>query len=152
MMARLCLAGVMLILVGAGGQGEAKQDLQRMEGAWYAQVIEINGKVVPPPDQAKFRIQLVVKGNAYAVYFDGKPQNTGTMALDASKKPKTIDANHADGPHKGKVQLGIYQFVGEEMRVVFGEPGKPRPTDFKTKPGSEEFVISYQRIKVPLPK
>ena len=64
---------------------------------------------------------------------------TGTIRLDPSTKPASIDVIPSDGPHKGKVQPGIYAFQGDDMWTVFAEPGQPRPTGFKTRPGTMEI-------------
>lgn len=146
-----CLVAAALVLAGGvfvGGQSpESKQDLARMNGTWSARFLEISGKALNAEEQAKIKVKLFVSGNTYKVFFDDKQVSAGVMALDAAKKPKTIDAFPSEGPDKGKVQPGIYMFVGEEMRVVFADPGKARPIDFKSRPGTDEVLISYQRLK-----
>ena len=146
---RMWLAStLMLLMVQAGGaQDEAKKDLQRMNGAWAARLVEQAGKLASTDDQARFKVKLIVSGNTYKAFFDDKQIASGVMALDPNKRPKTIDVFPMDGPDKGKVQPGIYTFVGDDMVVVFTDPGKQRPAQFKTRPGTDEIYLSYQRIK-----
>lgn len=145
----LGLAGMLLLLlVQVGGtQEDAKKELKRMGGTWIASLVETGGKLATA-EQAKFKLKLVVNGNTYKIFFEEKQLVSGVMAVDPNKKPRTIDVFPLDGPDKGKVQPGIYQFIGEEMRVVFANPGQPRPTEFRTRAGTEETYMSYQRAKV----
>src|SRR5262245_3126070 len=46
-----------------------------------------------------------------------------------------------EGPSKGTVMLGIYEFDGDTLKVCFDAEGKKRPTEFKSAPGSAIFVI-----------
>ena len=49
------------------------------------------------------------------------------------------------GPAKGKPMLGIYQIDDKVYKVCFALPGKPRPTEFSSTPGSGYILQSWQR-------
>ncbi len=135
-----------LNLLGAAQAGDAAKDLKLMEGTWSGTFLETGGK--PFPDQEKaVKLKLVIKGDKYTVFLEDKKFVEGTLKLDPAKKPKAIAAIAADGAFKGMVQPGIYQIDANAMRVVFSKPGAERPTEFKTKEGTDEVLISYQRIK-----
>ena len=51
------------------------------------------------------------------------------------------------GEFKGKTMTGIYEIKGDTMRVCFAGGGKDRPTEFRTKEGSMEMLVTYKRIK-----
>jgi len=128
-------------LVNAGGDNKA--DLKMMEGTWKAVMEEADGKPAGEAEKgAPFK--LVVKDGKFTVYFDDKKLTAGAIKLDAAKKPKEIDAEQGEGPFKGMVQKGLYEFKGTEMRVIFAEPGKDRPTTFKTREG--EVLLHYARF------
>ena len=126
--------------------GDPAGDLKKMQGTWQGAILEIGGNPAKE-EEKKIQVKLVVAGDKYTIFVEDTKISAGTMKLDESKKPKTIDAKASEGEFKDKVQLGIYQFEGEDFKVVFGEPGKDRPKEFKTRPKSEEVMVSYRRIK-----
>lgn len=145
--AALAMMLIAMMLIGAGsvlsGDGD---ELKRMAGSWSGEIVEAAGK--PATDDFKaVKLKLVMKGDVYTVYFDDKQVATGTVKLDPTKKPKTIDAAQTEGPYKDKIQPGIYEFKGEDLHVVFGAPGQERPKEFKTRDGTKDALIVYKRLK-----
>jgi len=146
MQTRSLAALAMLVLaIGIVVAGEGS-DLKKMEGTWQGTVLELGGK--PPTDgEKKITIKLVVKGDRYTIFFSEQKISEGAFKLDEKNKPKRIDATASEGDFKGKVQPGIYQLDGDELKVVFTEPDKERPTEFKTRAKTDEVLIRYQRKK-----
>ena len=141
---------MVVALIGAGflwAQDDANADLRRLAGTWSAQVQEAGGKPIPEKDREILKkMKLVVKGSDYIVFFDDEKMSTGTFQLDASKQPRTIDATRGDGEARGKIEPGIYRFKGDDFEVVFASTGQPRPTEFRTRPNTQEMLIVYKRI------
>jgi hypothetical protein len=52
-----------------------------------------------------------------------------------------------EGPHKGTVMLGIYEIDADTLKVCFDPEGKTRPREFKSAPGSKNFVNVHKRVK-----
>jgi hypothetical protein len=52
------------------------------------------------------------------------------MRIDERVTPMAIDYLHLSGAQRGRVSLGIMDWVGDEVRVFMGNAGQPRPTDF----------------------
>jgi uncharacterized protein (TIGR03067 family) len=50
------------------------------------------------------------------------------FTCETSTSPRTIDYVHTAGVHKGKTQLGIYEFGADRLTVLMAGPGEPRPT------------------------
>jgi uncharacterized protein (TIGR03067 family) len=121
-----------------------KKDEQKFNGSWKAVSIEYDGKEVPK--DAVDKVTLTVKGEDYT-FTRGDEVIKGTHKLDASKKPKTIDAVRSEGPNKDKPLLGIYELTDDAYKVCFGPPGGERPTEFVSKPGSKERLIVMKREK-----
>ncbi|MBI3411586.1 MAG: TIGR03067 domain-containing protein [Planctomycetes bacterium] len=144
-MHRIAALSAMLILTATTLSG-GTEDFKRMEGTWSGEVVEAEGKPASD-DFNSVQLKLVVKGETYTIYANDKQLTTGTFKLDSSTKPKVIDATPKDGPYKDKVQPGIYEFKGEDLRVVFGEPGQVRPKEFKTREGTKDALIVYKRLK-----
>jgi uncharacterized protein (TIGR03067 family) len=143
--AYIIAAAVLFVAVPLFAGGGAA-DLKKMSGTWAGALIEIGGK--PPTDnEKKIKIKLVIVGEKYTVFFDEMKITDGTLKLDGSKKPKTIDAMPSEGEHKGKLQPGIYEVDGDELKIVFTDPGKDRPKEFKTREKTDEVMMSYRRVK-----
>ena len=71
-----------------------------------------------------------------------------TVKLDPTKKPKASETTYTEGPDKGKTFKGIYEIDGNTVKFSrAGAPDDERPTEFKTKPGSVQFVSVYKRAK-----
>lgn len=125
---RRMLPGVLVVcfLVAAEGADPSKKDLEKMQGDWACTAMNLGGYQMPDDDaQAYFR---TMKGDTYSVFRFSKVSGTGTLKLDATKDPKTIDAT----PEGGKTPpvAGIYKIEGDTLTLCLAPPGKPRPTKF----------------------
>jgi len=119
-----------------------KTDLAMMQGDWNAVHMVSDGFVVPEDDaQALFR---TVKDREYTVSRYDKVAGKGTFTIDATKRPKTIDALPTSGRAKGKPMLGIYEIDAKAFKACFAPPGKPRPTDFSAKEGSSHTLTVWE--------
>ena len=87
----------------------------------------------------------MAKGNDVTITFGGQLFLKATFTLHAATTPKSIDYVIADGPDKGKTQLGIYELDAGTARFCFAPPGQPRPAEFKTNPGDGRTVSVWKR-------
>ena len=124
--------------------GDAKEDLKAMEGEWTPTTGEVGGK--PFPDEVLKTIKLFLKDDSYTVTV-GEMTDRGTVKLDASKTPKTLDIIGTEGPNKGKTFAAIYELSGDTLKVCYNLSGIERPTEFKTKEGTQHFLVTYKRAK-----
>jgi uncharacterized protein (TIGR03067 family) len=132
----------MLIAAGPADGDATKKDLEKMQGDWAAASMVVDGtKLSDDEAQCLFR---TVKGDHYTVYHFNKEIGKGALAIDATKKPKTIDATPAG---KAKPLRGIYELEGDRLKVCFAPPGKDRPTDFEAKEGSGHTLTVWEREK-----
>jgi uncharacterized protein (TIGR03067 family) len=135
------LAFVATLLVAAD---DANKEYGRFEGTWKFISIEVDGMKLP--DEAIKDQRLTCKGTQFTVEAMGGPFK-GTFKVDASKKPKTIDVHFTEGPEKGDTLFGIYELEGDVYKVCMGIPGKPRPTEFASKPSSGHVLEILHREK-----
>ena len=145
----LLCALVLTASAGTGARADEKADvekeLKQFQGTWTFESVEAGGKEGPA---AEFKgITVTFGGDKYTVKKGDEVIQVGTQKLDPSKSPKTIDVTMTEGPSKGMVMLGIYEFDGDTLKVCFDPQGKKRPTEFKSAPGSENFVNVHKRVK-----
>ncbi|MSR49070.1 MAG: hypothetical protein CK551_00440 [Planctomycetaceae bacterium] len=123
----------------------AKVD-EKLNGSYVGGGGETNGKPFNKEDLKDFK--LVIKGSQYTLNSGTGESVQGIQSVDITKSPKTIDATDGSGRNKGKTILGIYEIKGDEFKVSFSMPGKPRPTKFTTeKDESGQWVHIWKRVK-----
>jgi len=123
-----------------------KRDRKQIEGIWRVVALEVNGDKVADEDAKKI---TVVNGpdGTWTLYSDGNEIGKGANSFDPSKKPKTIDFTQSEGEGKGNLYLGIYELGENTRKLCFAPPGKDRPTEFATAPGSEHILVTFERVK-----
>ena len=127
----------------AARSGDDKEG-DTIQGTWLPSTAELGGKMFP--DEVRKTIKLVVKDDKYTVTV-GKQVDQGTVKLNSAAKPKELDITGTDGPNKGKTILAIYERDGDTLRVCYDLSGKNRPKEFKTKEGTQLFLVTYKREK-----
>ena len=134
------------LLIGADApKADAPKDEKTLQGTWSLSAGEADGKALSEKQLKDGK--LVLKGDDYTVTLADIGTVKGTQKLDPTKEPKTIDIKDASGPNKDKTCLGIYELKGDEFRVTFAPPGKPRPTKFTTAAGSGQWMHVWKRVK-----
>lgn len=134
---------LVLSFVLAARSGDVK-DGDTIEGTWLPSMAELGGKMFP--DEIRKTIRLVVKDGKYTVTV-GKQVDQGTVKLNPAAKPKEMDITGTDGANKGKTIRAIYEREGDTLRVCYDLSGKGRPKEFRTKEGTQLFLVSYKREK-----
>src|SRR5437879_4175702 len=141
-----------LVLTASGGFGaraegkaDVENELKKFQGTWTFESVEAGGKELPAGELKA--LILTFEGDKHTVKKGDEVIQVGTQKLDPSKSPKTIDVTMAEGPNKGAVMLGIYEIDGDTLKVCFDPQGKRRPTEFKSAPGSANFVNVHKRVK-----
>src|SRR5690349_17242013 len=111
------------LLVAADKPADAnKKDLEAMQGDWGAASQVSDGQKLGD-DEAQILFRTV-KDDTYTVLAFDKPLGKGTFTIDATKKPKTIDARPASAAKGAPPLLGIYEIDGDTFRACFAGPGK----------------------------
>jgi RNA polymerase sigma-70 factor (ECF subfamily) len=118
----------------------AKTDLERLAGAWAAVSGEADGQQLPSEAVSSYRLVFDKDKVTVHVARDGKE---GTFKLDPTATPKTMDLTLDGG-----TGLGIYSLEGDVLKICFTESGNARPTEFVTKEGSRQVLLTLRRSKV----
>jgi uncharacterized protein (TIGR03067 family) len=99
---------------------------------------ERNGN--PLPDQAIQQVQLIFASDELTTRQKDR-QMVATFKLESNRTPKEIDLDM-----EGHIGKGIYQLDGDSLKIVHGELGDARPSDFP-KAGSGLTVLVLKRTK-----
>ena len=135
----------MSLVVGLWVVSGVVQAAESLQGVWRLSSGSAEGQALEEPQLKEGK--LVIRNDNYTVSLVGIGTMTGTQKLHPSQEPKAIDITDADGPRQGQTCLGIYEMDGDEFRVVFAAPGRPRPSKFLTQPGSGEWMHVWTRVK-----
>jgi uncharacterized protein (TIGR03067 family) len=137
-----CVA-ILLVLPAYARGDDAKKDEPKIDGTWLAKSAEIGGKKMPK--KVVENIKLTLKKGEYEVVAESPDK--GTVTYDASADPKTMDIKGVEGPNKGKTFLAIYELKDDTLKICYDLSGESRPTEFKTKPDTKLFLVTYERQK-----
>jgi uncharacterized protein (TIGR03067 family) len=146
---KLCISAALMVCLFAGAAPATKSvtkipsDVQKLQGTWKLVGGEMEGKTMTE-EQLKTG-KLIIRGDQFTITLPGQGTSTGVQTLNATKLPKTIDIKDESGVNAGKSARGIYELKGDEFRVTFAPSNKARPTQFKTKPGSECWSHVWSR-------
>ncbi len=147
-------AGLAALLAAAGAglaedkradKGAAHADkaaAAKLEGGYTIVAGEENGEPVPGP-----RIQgALVRFTAEEVIGTDKDKKQIFVAkytLDTSSKPWKISMT-STAPKEGKA-VGLVEKNGDEIKLIYNLPGGEPPTQFKTKPNQQMFVLKNMK-------
>ena len=133
------------VLVSGGDTSEdTKKELENFRGTWKYVSMEADGMKVTLEPLAG--IKLVLDGDKFT---QTDPQATyrGTFSVSVKTRPKTIDVIFTEGPEKGKIFKGIYELEGDTYKACIAVPGRERPKEFASKPGSGHVLSVLKREK-----
>jgi uncharacterized protein (TIGR03067 family) len=118
--------------------------LKLFQGAWVIAEAHLAGR--DHLDDFK-GMKLTVTGEKYVIDF-GKNSETGTLKIDATKKPKQIDlTTRESGPFKGRNLPGIYEFKDDTVVLCLNTEKPDRPTAFEAKEKTPVMFLTFKREK-----
>src|SRR2546426_11242784 len=104
----------MIFAFGSAGQGTPPQEQATLDGTWLVTSLSSNGQVYGG-DGAE--VAITITGNIYEQAVNGQVNERGTIKLDRSKKPMTIDFIITEGDASKTTQFGILEVTGETMKL-----------------------------------
>lgn len=127
-------------------KGDAnKRDVDRLQGDWAAVSMFSDGIKLPDDDvQSLFR---TVQGDQYTLFLFRKVIGKGTLRIDATKQPKTVDFVSAGAASKPQLIHGIYELGADTWKVCYALPSKERPKEFVSKKGTGHTLAVWEREK-----
>jgi uncharacterized protein (TIGR03067 family) len=140
------LATLGLAVVALADDAADRKDKEKLQGTWMAVSGEKEGKDDP---EAKEHA-IVFEGDKFSIKKGDVVMVQGTIKIDASKSPKTMDLTITEGPEKvkDKIALSIYVLDGDELTWCVSEPGSgERPEKLATKEGVKRMLVKFKREK-----
>ena len=139
---------VIVVIAFAGDAKDAAitKDRKKIEGTWRVIAFEVDGNKGTEEDAKKLTVVNGADGT-WSLRSEEKEMNKGTSTIDPTKKPKTIDFTITEGEGKGNQHLGIYELGEKTRKLCFASPGKERPTEFSSAPGSGQILVTFEREK-----
>jgi len=143
----LALLAVAALAIGDDAKDEAiKKDRQLIEGTWRVVALEVDGNKASDDDAKKI---TVVNGpdGTWTLFSEGKEVGKGANSFDPTKTPKTIEFTQTEGEGKGNLYLGIYELGENTRKLCFAPPGKDRPREFISMPGTDHILVTFERVR-----
>ena len=77
--------------------------------------------------------------------FGGQVMVHARVRINEGREPMEIEYLNLKGGHKGRVSLGIMDWVGEDARFLMAAPGQPRPGSFAQAKGEGRTLSRWRR-------
>ena len=106
----------------AAFEAEMTPLMRRLEGEWAA-VELVRGGEPMSADWLSYGSRTTV-GNEVKVVFGGQVMVHANMRIDESARPMQVDYLNLRGSQKGRVGLGIMDWVGDNVRFHMAPPGE----------------------------
>ena len=120
----------------------AQEELKKLAGDWNCTASEFGGEKAP--EAAYKGLTMTIKGDTFKVLADGKVIDEGTVKIDPTKNPKTLDLDSSKT--KQPRIRGIYKLDGDKLLICYGASNE-RPTEFASKKGTMLSLDTYERKK-----
>ena len=117
-------------------------EMQKLQGTWNVVALEVEAMKM---GESSFQgSKIVVKGDTFTTVSMGADYS-GTIKVDATSSPKTLDLTFAEGPHQGNTAHGIYGLDDSRWIICLGFAGRDRPKEFVTTPGCGHALETLMR-------
>jgi uncharacterized protein (TIGR03067 family) len=119
-----------------------KEELKNLQGKWLH--ITEEGKETKTPFEL-----IVIEGDKYRIYKDGKVARELTITVDPSTSPKQMDLTVKKDSGKSWTVPAIYELKGDVLRICIADliPPLDRPKEFKHDPEHNTFLVTLKRKK-----
>jgi uncharacterized protein (TIGR03067 family) len=138
----LIVALAVLATAGNPAEDVSQAAARKFEGTWQLVSAVTDGK--PTPADVVSKIRVVIKDGKHSVFFkDQAVVKQIPFKVDTKRTPWEATDTLPDG-----TQIkGIYTLDGDTLTSCVAEPGKDRPTEFASKPGTGHTLRTFKRAK-----
>lgn len=140
----LCGLLANLALAAEPSPPPAPEAASELDGSWLPVKAELGGQ--PFPAAVLATMKLVLAGDRYTV-FVGEAKDEGIVTRLPDTVPAALDITGVEGPNAGRTIPAIYHARGDTLEVCYNLGGPERPASFATAAGTQQFLVTYSRIK-----
>lgn len=127
------------VVAPAQSQGEEPAERERLTGTWQGFVVAGRGERT---DRGPVKItEVVITAETIRARDDRMSFGEGEYRLDLARSPRRLDSSGISGDVKGREFTGIYTLEGDTLRWCVANPGKPRPTEYRTQVGVQFYLV-----------
>jgi uncharacterized protein (TIGR03067 family) len=108
-----------------------------LQGKWTIIAAKRDGKQAS--DKEIENGMLIIDGDKYK-FAMGDHVTQGTITIDPTNVPKTIDVTQTEGEDMGKTFLGVYSLEGNILTTCLAAPGVERPDKLTAEANSPHRV------------
>ena len=130
----LIILTMMSTLPSDAPKNDAIGDKEKLQGVWKLTSATIDGKD-KTAELEKHDYKAIIKDDQVALGAAADVR-VSPLVLNPATTPKQLDI---------LVSLGIYELKGDDLKICLG--GKKRPTEFASKPGSDNVLFIFKRTK-----
>jgi uncharacterized protein (TIGR03067 family) len=114
-------------------------------GNWSCRTCENDGRVIP--DDVRLKLRLELTDSIYRTKLGDQVLFEGEYQIRENVQPCEMDILATNGPLQGQSALGIYEQFGDDLKLAYVMPGKPRPPAFSSVAGSGVANTTWRRIQ-----
>lgn len=112
-------------------------------GRWQMIRAEMSGETAP--ELVAQRTVLDLSATTYAVEFDGRTTDSGTVEFLSSPAGTILVLHGRSGANAARSIRCLYQQVGNRLRICFGLDSVA-PAEFRTTVGDARYLATYRRV------
>jgi uncharacterized protein (TIGR03067 family) len=127
---------------------DVRKELKRLEGTWEVVALVQDGHE-KPLEGATGGLQAVITDDERTLRAGATVFSRGRYRIGPAASPRAIDLTITQGSHRGQIVRGIYDLVGDRLRICLAMKGGPRPTAMVSRPDSGHTLMVHQRGKKP---
>ena len=131
--------------IAAAADKPTPQEVEAMQGTWVIESFIGNGDALPADKIRSWR--RIVVGDRVTWKRGDETLVELSIKYDPRAKPMTLDSTIESGESKGQTMHAIYELKGDELRMCFAPPDKPRPKEFSSTPGSDLLLYTARRMR-----
>jgi uncharacterized protein (TIGR03067 family) len=140
----VAVVSAVLLVLSAAAEDPSVRERAKLQGTWEGWVVNGKGEN-PNSGPVKLAEVVITADRIRARQGDGKDLGEGSYRMDPTQTPKVLDSTGVAGEVRGMSFRGIYALEGETLWWCSSNPGKPRPTEFRTRPSDGQFLMVLKR-------
>ena len=117
-----------------------REELAKLRGTWKIISVENNGVLRPHEEIEREQPRMVFSGTEVTVKINGKNDLRGTIRIDPSRKPASLDMVTGQ-----VIERAIYRLEGNRLTIYLAPAGADRPAAFD-EPDFKGSVIVLKRV------